>query len=279
MITPEGLTVFITETVTRSKPGTPTLELLEYRTRSNFFESGFSYPFIRQRESNLIATALFFMTDDRSDILGALNTLDRLRGFRAKVDADRADPLGGINQLNLILSQGLQGLGATSNDSLTKSRANGRVDFTKAEATFTRLQPLGQGFSALASVYGQWAGNPLLSPELCGYGGRVFGRAYDPSELLGDSCVLLLGELRYDIPVSMPNVSQFQLYGYADAGWLHNIAPVAGTPERVDGASVGGGIRLGLGSVPGLAADLSAAKGVAGSRDDWRFFFIVTGRL
>ena len=189
------------------------------------------------------------MTNDRSDILGALNTLDRLRGFRAKVDADMADPLGGINQVNLIVSQGFEGLGATSNDSLTKSRANGRCGFHQGRGDASPgCSRSGQGFSALASVYGQWAGNPLLSPELCGYGGRVFGRAYDPSELLGDRCVLLLGELRYDVPVSIPNVTQFQLYGFADAGWLHNIAPVAGTPEKVDGASVGGGIRLGFGS-------------------------------
>ena len=154
------------------------------------------------------------------------------------------------------------------------------MDFTKAEATLTRVQPLGQGFSALVAVYGQWARTALLSPELCGYGGRVFGRAYDPSELLGDRCVLALGELRYDVPVTLPKLTQFQLYGFADAGWLHNIAPVAGTPENVDGASVGGGLRLGLlGFQPGMTADLSAAKGVAGSRDDWRFFFIVTGRL
>jgi hemolysin activation/secretion protein len=280
VLTPEGLTLFLSETVSRSKPGTQTLQLLEYQTRSDFFEGGFSYPFIRQRETNMIGTALFFMTNDRSDILDSLNTLDRLRGFRAKLDADKADSTGGINQLNLVFSQGIEGLGSTNNDSLFKSRFNGRVDFTKVEATLSRVQPLGQGFSVLGAVFGQWSRTALLSPELCGYGGRVFGRAYDPSELLGDRCVLALGELRYDVPVTLPKVTQFQLYGFADAGWLHNIAPVAGTPENVDGASVGGGLRLGLlGFQPGLTADLSAAKGVAGSRDDWRFFFIVTGRL
>ena len=34
------------------------------------------------------------MTNDRSEILDSLNTLDRLRGFRAKLDADKADSLG-----------------------------------------------------------------------------------------------------------------------------------------------------------------------------------------
>ncbi len=69
VLTPEGLTFFLNETVTGSKPGTQTLQLLEYKTRSDFFESGFSYPFIRQRETNMIGTALFFMTNDRSEIL------------------------------------------------------------------------------------------------------------------------------------------------------------------------------------------------------------------
>ena len=29
--------------------------------------------------------------------------------------------------------------------------------------------------------------------ELCGYGGRFFGRAYDPSEMVADSCLMVLG--------------------------------------------------------------------------------------
>jgi hemolysin activation/secretion protein len=275
----EGLTIIINDSYSRSHPGTEVLRLLDYRTRSDLFEGGLLYPFIRQRERNLIGSALFFATNDRSDILDALNTLDRLRGFRAKLDADAVDPLQGINQLNLVVSQGLDGLGASPVGSPNLSRANGHSDFTKFEATFSRLQPLGQSpFSVLAAAYGQWARTPLLAPELCGYGGRVFGRAYDPSELVADSCLELLGELRVDVPHGLQNVAQLQLYGFADRGWLHNIAPVGLTPSNVDAASVGGGFRLGL-QQSSLTVDLSAAKGVDGPRDDWRFFFIATGRL
>ena len=90
---------------------------------------------------------------------------------------------------------------------------------------------------------------PLLASELCGYGGRFFGRAYDPSDLVGDSCVEILGELRYDVPWIRTLMNQAQLYAFADRGWLHNLAPVAGTPRDLDGASVGGGVRLGWWSV------------------------------
>jgi hemolysin activation/secretion protein len=276
VLTSEGLTFFANNSYTRSRPGTETLRLLEYKTRGDLFEAGVLYPFIRSREKNLVATALFFMSNDRSDILDTLNTLDKIRGFRLKTDVDFVDSVRGLNQINLVVSQGLEALGASPAGSLTLSRANGRADFTKFEATFSRLQPLPGNFSVLLAAYGMWSRTPLLAPELCGYGGRAFGRAFDPSELVGDTCIELLAELRYDIPHSFAWVSQFQLYSYADRGWLHNLAPVAGTPENVDGASVGGGLRLGL--QPGLTVDLSAAKGVAGIRDDWRFFFITTGR-
>jgi hypothetical protein len=39
---------------------------------------------------------------------------------------------------------------------------------------------------------------------------------------------------------------------------------------------VGGGFRLGWQSL--IGADLSVAKAIEGPRDDWRFFFILTGR-
>ena len=180
VLTSEGLALFVNDSYTRSKPGTEILQLLEYKTRGDLFEAGLSYPFIRSREKNVVGTALFFISNDRSDILGSLNTLDRIRGVRLKADVDFVDPLRATNQINLVLSQGLEGLGATEAGSMNLSRANGRSDFTKFEATFSRLQPLPGGFSVLLAAYGQWASTPLLSPELCGYGGRTFGRAYRP---------------------------------------------------------------------------------------------------
>jgi len=282
MLNSEGLTFFASAINSHGKPGTPELRLLDYKTRSNVFEGGVSYPFIRLREKNLIVSGLFFASDDRSDILGALYTHDKLRGVRVKVDADLAEPSGAINQLNVVASQGIKGLGSSENGDVL-STANGRVDFTKIQATYTRTQPLFERLSMLVAAHGQYAANPLLSPELCGYGGRAFGRAFDPSQLVGDQCVEVLGELRFDLPHSIKQMTQAQLYAYADRGWLHNLAPVAGTPVNLDAASVGGGIRLGwqppFAPYGGFSTDLSAAKAIDGPRNDWRFFFIVTGRL
>jgi hemolysin activation/secretion protein len=184
-------------------------------------------------------------------------------------------------------------MGSTNNNNDLASRANGRVDFTKMELTLSRLQPLFDTFSVLLASYGQYALTPLLVSELCGYGGRLFGRGFDPSQFVGDSCLEVLAELRYDIPLELKGLTQAQLYGFADHGWLHNIAPVAGTFSNVDAASIGAGLRLGW--LNSITADVSIAQVIQGEgltgtnavpqaldpgvRKNTRFFFILGARL
>ncbi len=108
----EGLTAFVNASYGYGFPGTFQLQSLQYNTRSTIVEAGFSYPLVRLRERNLTLTALGFMSDSHSDILSAPFNEDKLRGFRLKVDADAADPLGAINQFNVTYSQGIDGLGS-----------------------------------------------------------------------------------------------------------------------------------------------------------------------
>ncbi len=279
----EGLLFFVDASDGWGRPGTPQLEQLDYRTKSTVVETGLTYPIIRTRERNLSVTGLWFISHNEGDLLDnpavPPSTRDDLRGGRFKANGDWADPWNGISQVNLTASKGVQGLGSTDNGQPLASRLNGRVDFSKVEATVTRVQQLPASFSFLLAAYGQLAGTPLLDPELCGYGGRVFGRAFDPSELVADECVETLGELRYDVPV-MPitpkQLSQAQLYGFGDWGSLHNLAPDVGTPRNMVAASAGGGLRLGWLNI--FTADLSAAKAVEGPRNDWRFFFVLSAK-
>jgi hemolysin activation/secretion protein len=279
----EGLLFFADASDGWGRPGTPDLLALDYRTKSVVFETGLTFPIIRTRERNLSVTALWFASNNDGVILDdptmPPSTLDRLRGGRLKVNGDWADPANGIDQVNLVLSKGITGLGSTDNGQALASRLNGRVDFSKVEATVTRVQPLPSSFSFLLAAYGQYAGTALLNPELCGYGGRVFGRAFDPSILVADECVETLGELRFDVPgmPTMPKqITQTQLYGFADRAWLHNLAPDVGTPANIKAASAGGGLRIGWLNI--VTADLSVDKAVEGPRNDWRFYFILSAR-
>ena len=298
VLNPEGLTYFANASYGFGHPGTEELQFLNYRTRSFYAETGLSYPVIRARERNLGVSGLWFWSNDRGIFLDLPDdppsTHDRMRGMRVRVDADSADAIGGINQLYFVFSQGVRGLGATQNGQDLASRANGRVDFSKMELTVSRVRPLPllPGLSGLVAAYGQYAMTPLLVSELCGYGGRLFGRGFDPSQFVADSCLLAMFELRYDIPIQLQSVTQTQLYGFFDHGYLHNLAPVPGTFTTVDAASFGAGLRLGW--LNAVTADLtvtqvaqgqglvgtSAVPGiVTGPRKNTRFFFILSSRL
>jgi hemolysin activation/secretion protein len=276
VLTSEGLTFFADGSNTGGRPGTAPLELLDYRTTGSSFDAGLSYPIIRSRERNLTISGLVFSSDNSSDILGAPFNDDRLRGLRGKIDADIADVLRGVNQFNLTVSQGILGLGSTDNGNPLASRTVGRVDFSKVEFSANRTQPLFDPVSVYVAAYAQYAFEPLLTPEQCGYGGRFFGRAFDPSQLLGDSCVEALAEVRYDVPGFGPQGGRLQLYGFSDYGRLWTELPAFGTAAQVDAASLGGGIRFGYGNY--IDVDLQGAKGVEGPGNGWRFFFAVTAR-
>jgi hemolysin activation/secretion protein len=221
--------------------------------------------------------------------------VDRLRGVRVRLEGDFADKTLAINQFGVTVSQGLSGFGGTSNDNPLASRLGGRVDFTKVEFLASRLQPLAPNLSAFVAGYAQYTNDPLLVPEQCSFGGRVFGRAYDPSELLGDSCWMVSGELRYDLPLfaSDPGTAKdekiahkgplsvpprVQLYGFTDKGKLYTlgIGSVGTEATIVTAASAGGGIRLNF--LDRINVDLSAAKAIQGPRDGWRYFFITSAR-
>jgi len=285
----EGLTAFVTPSYAWGKPGLPVPRELDYKTANFYGEAGLSYPVIRSRERNLTLTGLAFINDADTDVLGAALFRDRLNGFRARADADLADQFRGINQFSFTFSQGIEGLGSTDNHNELASRPGGRVDFSKLELSYSRLQPLFWNFSAFVSAYTQYAFNPLLSPELCGYGGRFYGRAYDPSELVGDKCWMVVGELRLDMPVPPGLFSLAQLYAFADHGRLTNIrtaaAPIFG-PDLIpvanvagsaaEGSSIGGGVRFGWQNQ--FNTDLYVAKALEGPRDDTRVFVQVTAR-
>jgi hemolysin activation/secretion protein len=298
VLTGEGLTYFATASYGFGRPGTEELELLNYRTKSLYAETGLSYPVIRERERNLNVSGLWFWSNDRGSFFDMPDeppsTHDRMRGIRLRADTDSADQTGAINQLYFVFSQGVRGLGATQNGQDLASRINGRVDFSKMELTVSRLQPLPlPAFSALIAAYGQYAMTPLLVSEMCGYGGRLFGRGFDPSQFISDSCFEALFELRYDVPLELKGITQAQLYSFFDHGWLHNLAPVLGTFTSVDAASFGGGLRLGW--LDAVTADLTvtqvaqgqglvgttALPGVlgAGPQKNTRFFFILGARL
>jgi hemolysin activation/secretion protein len=281
----EGLTFDFSGNASWGDPGSKTLKAIDYETEGFNWSAALIYPFIRTRPENLTGTIAFDWKDSEGWLLGGTFSLDRLRIIRAELQYDRADELGGINQLVVSASHGIEGLGSTRNSNPLASRANGKVDFLKATAYASRTQPLPANFQAFAAVSGQWTDDPLLSSQECGYGGATFGRAYEPSVITGDTCIQLLGELRYNVAVGATALRQvfdyMQLYGFADYGHIWNLEAPLGTARKDDAASAGGGIRFGK---AWLSTDFQLSRTVerpasVAVDDGWEGFFHVSARF
>jgi hemolysin activation/secretion protein len=94
---------------------------------------------------------------------------------------------------------------------------------------------------------GQYSATGLLSTEECGIGGSQFGRAYDFSEIVGDSCMAASLELRYAINTHGTPFQYAQLYTVYDGGSTANDHPLSATDDKTKSlSSIGLGVRVGL---------------------------------
>jgi hemolysin activation/secretion protein len=161
--------------------------------------------------------------------------------MRATIFYDKTDNWQGYNIARTTLSHGISGLGSNSARDSNTSREDAKPDFTKLEIAVKRLQGITPEWSLLASGAAQLSSGSLYSSEEFGYGGQEFGRAFDPSEIVGDHGVAGSLELRYN---GLNNSSSFNLrpYIFYDIGtvWNEGNAQIS----RLSAASTGGGIYI-----------------------------------
>jgi len=132
------------------------------------------------------------------------------------------------------------------------SRQGANPEFNKLEYGLTRFQTLPEDFTVVTGLSGQIASGVLYSSEQFGFGGQAFGRAYDPSEIIGDSGIAGSVELRYSgIPV-VRGISSGP-YVFYDIG---KVWDDGGGSQS--GSSLGGGIRLD--STFGLSGNVTIAE-------------------
>ncbi len=241
----EGGKLGLQLSVVRSRPDESRSFIpLNLETRSNSGSISYSYPLLRSRSENLYLRGGISAHDGTTQVFGVVDTEDRIRALRFGLNYDLADRYRGINVFDAEIAHGLRGLGASNVGDLDLSRASGKPDFTKLSLYAARLQSLAQKWSLLVALSAQYAATDLLAPELFSFGGDQFGRAYDPSELVGDSGAAMKLELRYTN--SLPDGLGYTAYGFYDAGYVRQRTP-AGGPACESAASAGLGLRYNYG--------------------------------
>ncbi len=219
---------------------------LNIETQSTNLSLTYSHPLLRARSENLQLRATLAGHNGETRLLGFIDARDRLRVLRFGLGYDIADAWNGINLLDVEYSKGLRGMGASENGDLARSRPEGRVDFRKLNLYAARVQTLSPNWSLLAAFSSQYAFDNLLVSELFSFGGENFGRAYDPSEMVGDHGSALKLELRYAGNLNLGAPATYMLYGFYDVGQVRQ-RPVAGMSSAESAAAAGFGLRLGVG--------------------------------
>jgi len=242
VVSTEGLRLSAAVSQARTQPG-DILTPFEVRGNADTVSLSAAYPWLRTRNESLILRAAYDHSDVRTDVLGTRVIDDRIRALRLGLSWRLLDRLDGQNALEVDFSQGL---GGTQESDVLKSRAGADGVFNKLTFDYERSQFVGSNFSFTVGAGGQWANTPLLSSEQYALGGRRFGRAYEPAEVVGERALAFRVEPRFvGAATSMPGLRSWQMYGFYDIGKVWKVGSVSpGTPDSQSLASAGLGLRL-----------------------------------
>lgn len=254
----EGGRLGLTYSAVRSEPEEHFFIPLNQESQSDSVTLNYSYPLIRTRTQNLGLRASLGSHDGKTKLFKVVETEDRIRSARLGLTWDYADALGGVNLADIEYSQGISGLGSSHNGDPLLSRAGGRVDYRKVNLYAARVQTLSPRWSLLAAVSGQYAMTDLLASELFSIGGEHFGRAYDPSEAVGDHGLAGKIELRYGIRQPVASVDSIMLYGFYDDSSVRQRSPQPGSASKEYLQSGGFGMRFHV--TPALSGFVEGAK-------------------
>lgn len=222
------------------------LGLVNTESDGVFLQAGLRYPLLRTRPRSAWLGLSFDYRRSMEENNTGPTFEDTLSVLRGRLDYSADDNWGGQNFATAEVSQGLSILNASRPGDTVLSRADGEGQFTKAHVTLYRYQQLvGDALGLILQASGQKSSAPLLSAEEFSLGGARFGRAYEYSELTGDSGVAGSAELAYrpDLGWSFPTF--VALYTFYDIGAVWNRNTV-GDARRQSLASAGGGLRFGI---------------------------------
>lgn len=165
-----------------------------------------SYPLLRSRQSNLLASLGFQYKSLHDDFDATATSEDKFsQGIPLSLRFDHRDGLGGggitYGMLTWTLGNMNLDAGLTAIDDVT-ARKQGRFD--KVTLDLARVQNLPAGFSLYGRYSLQLTDRNLDSSERIGLGGAQGVRAYPLGEGMGDQGWLGQVELRYDAGAFAP---------------------------------------------------------------------------
>jgi len=203
-------------------------------------------PLERTRSRSIWASLAFDARHVEQAFANRAGYADDLRVLRAGLSVDTSAGKSS-GTAYLLVSRGLDGLGAGGGPSLTHSRFDADSAFWKVNAGASHYNDIGRRFGFYVAMDGQWAPRPLLLSEQFAPGGAPYGRAFNYSEIEGDKGVAGLAELRFGFDPHVGPLTFFQAYAFFDAAQTWYIPGRFGSGGSASLASTGPGLRLSFG--------------------------------
>ena len=211
------------------------------KVESDHAQLGFWYPLQRAVNQSTYAGITVNQDSSHTDTFATRLTDTRLT---TAVLSLRHVYESGQNATHFIegsITQGLKLANSKVVDALSET-GPGRPDFTKFNLDYSYAKKLGQQLHMMFQVEGQYANETLPALARYSVGGATFGRAYDPSEIVGDSGMAARLEIAYRLrrPANQWSISP---YGFYDIGAVWQANPTA-TAGYASLASSGLGVRI-----------------------------------
>jgi hemolysin activation/secretion protein len=258
--------------------------LKEFGIAGESFSAALVYenPLIRQRKYNLNLSLSLGVRNSASEILDQQLTSETIPGITAGIAGDLYDDFQGYNTFALTVEQGVNLFGSSRNNDPKLSRADGTTNFTKFGIDLSREHFFDPKISVFSGLTAQYSPRSLLGSERFGLGGGTYVRAYDSSEITGDSGVASSLEMRYTDQTRLSWLPTYQAFAFYDAGLVYNCNPAATENKRDGLRAFGAGVRFALGRTFTGAFELTkpVADPVATTGDaDPRAFFNISARF
>jgi hemolysin activation/secretion protein len=244
-ISSEGTKLFFSASISDSEPGSA-LKSFEVAGESKTFTLKLAHPFFRSRSENLNGFVGFTNRDSETEILGELDSEDRLRIVNLGVSYDFVDKYRGINLVSFNLSKGFDIFDSTKTGSTKLTRPTGHSNFTKFNGEMLRLQQLAPSWMLLGAFSWQYSFEKLLASEEFGVGGPQFGKAYDSSEITGDQGIAFKLELQKAFQPKKKYLRDLQAYTFFDYGKVWNRIETATGSKTQELDSLGLGVRFNI---------------------------------
>lgn len=186
-------------------------------SQSNTLAVDLYYPWVRSRKENFSTLLAFDMRNSATESFDQEIIDDHTRYLRAQADYQRVHHRG-VTDASVRFSYGLDVFDATTGNNIMAGRLGGSSDVNIWNADISRRQVLSENWSLTLQATAQWAMGTVLSAELFGIGGSEYGRAFDFSQVTGDSGYAALAQLTYQLPDFDEKFDNLAVYGFVDGG-------------------------------------------------------------